>query len=66
MSRRPSTFRKLDVTLAIQAAFAAGARRSQVQVGGIKSTAEKTARQRYRGMQRVNEWDMRPAGEGTQ
>jgi hypothetical protein len=65
MSRR-RTFRKLDLTRAIQAAFAAGARRSQVQVGGIKSTAEKTTRQRYRGMQRVNERDTRPAGEGTQ
>jgi hypothetical protein len=41
LSRGPCTFRRQDVTRAIKAAFAAGATRARVEVGGIVITAEK-------------------------
>lgn len=67
MTRGPCTFRQLDVTRAIRAAFAAGATRARIQVAGIVLTAEKTAE----GCGTIvagdkNEWDTLPAGEDTQ
>jgi hypothetical protein len=43
MPRARCTFRQQDVVRAIKAAFAAGAARAQVQIGGIVITAERTA-----------------------
>jgi hypothetical protein len=64
MARGPCTFRQQDIARAIRAAFAAGATRAQVQVGGITITAEKTdeGQRIVRGAD--NEWDVLPAGEG--
>jgi hypothetical protein len=41
MSRRPALITQADLARAIEAAFAAGAVRAQVQVGGIVVTAER-------------------------
>lgn len=41
MARGPCTFRQNDIVRAIKAAFAAGAVRTRVQIGGIVITAEK-------------------------
>jgi hypothetical protein len=64
MPRGPCTFRQQDVTRAIRAAFAAGAVRAQVQVGGIVITAEKSAGGQVIVHRGGNEWDAAPAGEG--
>jgi hypothetical protein len=56
--RGPCRFRQLDVTRAIQAAFAAGARKAQVEVGGIVITALKfEEEQDSRTSCDRNEWD---------
>jgi hypothetical protein len=64
LSRGPSTFRRQDVTRAIKAAFAAGATRARVEVGGITITAEKN--ESGEGIvvgSEANEWDAPPAGK---
>jgi hypothetical protein len=68
MARGPCTFRQQDVTRAIRAAFAAGATRAKVQVGGITVTAEKIDQDRHiiPIEDDENEWDAPLAGEGTQ
>jgi hypothetical protein len=67
LSRGPSTFRRQDVTRAIKAAFAAGATRAQVEVGGITITAEKTRNEEANVLSGgANEWDAPPAGKQMQ
>jgi hypothetical protein len=66
MARGPCTFRQLDVTRALRAAFAAGATRAQVQLGSIVVTAEKIAEgQDIIATGDRNEWDTPPT-ESTQ
>jgi len=64
MPRGACTFRQKDVTRAIRAAFAAGAARAQVQVGGIVITAEKSADGEVIPGSSGNEWDAAPGGKG--
>jgi hypothetical protein len=67
MARGPCTFRQQDVTRAIRVAFAAGAIRAQIEVGGITITAEKTGEGKNNvASSGVNEWDAPPAGKGVQ
>jgi hypothetical protein len=66
MARGPCTFRQLDITRAIRAAFAAGATRARIQIGGIIVTADKGVEGERVALPDVNEWDTPPAGEGTQ
>ena len=67
MSRGPSTFRRQDVTRAIKAAFAAGATRARVEVGGIVITAEKSDAQAANLTDDApNEWDAPTAPKGMQ
>lgn len=67
MSRRPCTFRQLDVTRAIRAAFAAGAARAHVEVGGITITAEKTVWEGDKVADSgANEWDALSTGDRVQ
>jgi hypothetical protein len=65
MARGPCTFRQRDVTRAIRAAFAAGATRAQVQIGGITITAEKTntGDAIVSATEPINEWDLSLGGE---
>jgi hypothetical protein len=66
MARGPCTFRQQDVARAIRAAFAAGATRAQVQVGGITVTAEKTIKgDAIISQSEANEWDISLAGDET-
>jgi hypothetical protein len=57
MARGSCTFRQKDVARAIRAAFAAGATRAQVQVGGITITAEKIPADQAIVSTSGNEWD---------
>jgi hypothetical protein len=65
MPRGPCTFRQRDVTRAIRAAFAAGATRAQVEVGGVTITAEKPGEGTAK-LVAGNEWDTPLAGERPQ
>jgi AAA domain len=66
VARGPCKFRQQDVTRAIRAAFAAGASRAQIEVGGITITAEKTVEGKANVASSPNEWDAPPAGKGVQ
>jgi hypothetical protein len=67
LSRGPSTFRRQDVTRAIKAAFAAGATRARVEVGGIVITAEKSGEgEGIVSPGDANEWDAPQAGKRMQ
>jgi hypothetical protein len=67
LSRGPSTFRRQDVTRAIKAAFAAGATRARVEVGGIVITAEKSDAEAANLVNGApNEWDAPSAPKGVQ
>jgi hypothetical protein len=65
MARGHCTFRQQDVTRAIRAAFAAGATRAQIQIGGITITAEKTntGNAMVSATEPINEWDLSLGGE---
>jgi hypothetical protein len=66
MSRARCTFRQQDVTRAIRAAFAAGATKAQVEVGGFIITAQKTDEDQAKvGGRGGNEWDAPLAVEGS-
>jgi hypothetical protein len=67
MSRRPCTFRQQDVTRAIRAAFAAGATKAQVEIGGIIITAQKIEEEQGKVVgPNGNEWDAPLDVEGSQ
>jgi hypothetical protein len=67
MARGPCAFRQQDVTRAIRAAFAAGAVRAQIVVGGITITAEKSAAEEGSlGAVGANEWDAPPVEKQNQ
>jgi hypothetical protein len=67
LSRGPSTFRRQDVTRAFKAAFAAGATRARVEVGGIVITAEKIGEgEAIVTLGEPNEWDAPVAGKQMQ
>jgi hypothetical protein len=67
LSRGPCTFRRQDVTRAIKAAFAAGATRARVEVGGITIIAEKAGKEEANLTDDgANEWDALAAGKGMQ
>jgi hypothetical protein len=67
MSRARCTFRQQDVTRAIRAAFAAGATKAQVEVGGLVITAQKIDEDRDKVVSSIgNEWDAPLAREGSQ
>jgi hypothetical protein len=67
MTRGPCTFRQQDITRAIRAAFAAGATKARVEIGGIVITAQKIEEEQGKmASPGGNEWDAPLAGEDTQ
>jgi hypothetical protein len=65
VSRGPCTFRQQDVTRAFRAAFAAGAQKAQVEIGGIIITAERGS-EGTASVAASNEWDAPFSQEETQ
>jgi hypothetical protein len=61
---RARTFRQRDVTAALKAAFAAGAARARIEVGGLIIIADKTADGIAVRHGTVNEWDAPALADG--